>query len=688
LNKTVTQNNAAISSSYDYIIVGAGAACLHLLVQWETEPFFSDKKILVLDPEMKRNNDRTWCFWSSPEDSCYRNYAPELEATWKRIKMGSREEILPSLGYHCLTGKKAYEKMNVLIEKNPNIERLYLYVEDWLESAEGVQVSAQGKVFHCNHLFTTALTHKQIELLRKKDMLKQSFYGWWIEAELPEARRETAILMDFDIPQENQCQFIYFLPFPQGRALIEVTRFGSVPLDPAQAESFIKQWLITHNITHWKLEEVEMGSIPMSVDLGLLTQSSNRVTSIGTSGGVIKPSTGYGFHRMQRHAEEITQKILASQSPSIRTQQPNRFKFYDRILLNLLLKKPWEGKRIFHSLFRSIPNETTLNFLEEKTHFKEEISILSSLPFGLFAKSFVQVYLLRYPFLRPPSIFSMVILMLTSSLLLGYSVAPEFFENLGLGLLIAGLIFPGIPHGAVDHLLGSKALNHWKKWLGFVMGYLLIMAGVIVLWMAAPVLGLIGFLLYSAWHFGQTDMQQVGILSGRLNLIQGYGVLAFLLGTHADETQFILQLMLSQPHFTIPDAISMTMSLTGLLALGIPAFYISGKKASEWILLVLSMILASQLPLLLAFGIYFIGIHSVRSWLHLQKGLSFSFGRLVLHSMPFSLGAFFVGGLLYWVLRILNLPFDQWIPYLFLFLAAISAPHIFYMHTFYASKKI
>ena len=48
---------------YNYIITGAGCAGLSLLMRMMEDPFFSDKKILVIDREFKNKNDRTWCFW-------------------------------------------------------------------------------------------------------------------------------------------------------------------------------------------------------------------------------------------------------------------------------------------------------------------------------------------------------------------------------------------------------------------------------------------------------------------------------------------------------------------------------------------------------------------------------------------------------------------------------------------------
>ena len=49
---------------YDYIIVGGGAAGLSLAYHLAQEPRLADKKVLIIEPEAKTQNDRTWSFWA------------------------------------------------------------------------------------------------------------------------------------------------------------------------------------------------------------------------------------------------------------------------------------------------------------------------------------------------------------------------------------------------------------------------------------------------------------------------------------------------------------------------------------------------------------------------------------------------------------------------------------------------
>ena len=57
---------------YDYVIIGAGAAGLHIALAMCDESWFADKKILILDRDNKNNNDKTWCYWEKGEGKCFK----------------------------------------------------------------------------------------------------------------------------------------------------------------------------------------------------------------------------------------------------------------------------------------------------------------------------------------------------------------------------------------------------------------------------------------------------------------------------------------------------------------------------------------------------------------------------------------------------------------------------------------
>jgi len=54
-------------TSFDFIICGGGASGLLLLDALRKDSFFDDYRILLLEKEIKNSNDRTWCFWETPQ---------------------------------------------------------------------------------------------------------------------------------------------------------------------------------------------------------------------------------------------------------------------------------------------------------------------------------------------------------------------------------------------------------------------------------------------------------------------------------------------------------------------------------------------------------------------------------------------------------------------------------------------
>jgi hypothetical protein len=100
--------------------------------------------------------------------------------------------------------------------------------------------------------------------------------------------------------------------------------------------------------------------------------------------------------------------------------------------------------------------------------------------------------------------------------------------------------------------------------------------------------------------------------------------------------------------------------------------------------------LENQLPLLFAFGLYFIGQHSITSWQHISTHLKLKHQKIWLQALPFHAGA--------WLILLLFLYFypsndsftstdkRQW-GIFFIFIACISLPHVISMQSVYSKKK-
>jgi hypothetical protein len=120
--------------------------------------------------------------------------------------------------------------------------------------------------------------------------------------------------------------------------------------------------------------------------------------------------------------------------------------------------------------------------------------------------------------------------------------------------------------------------------------------------------------------------------------------------------------------------------LIGNLLLILPSVYAISKRHVEWLMILLFLFLSNYESLLLTFGLYFIFQHSRIGWTHLKSKLKNSNSEMFMEALPFNLGAIFLYIISIYVFK-LNV--EECLAYFFIFLSAISFPHVLCMHVFY-----
>ena len=100
--------------------------------------------------------------------------------------------------------------------------------------------------------------------------------------------------------QQKSTQFIYILPY-QHTGLVELTRFGKILIQREEAKKILDEYILQQYGEYIVLDD-EQGVIPMS---SLLLKKVKKIkwVNIGTRGGSVKPSTGYAFKNMRKHAK-------------------------------------------------------------------------------------------------------------------------------------------------------------------------------------------------------------------------------------------------------------------------------------------------------------------------------------------------------------------------------------------------
>ena len=500
----------------------------------------------------------------------------------------------------------------------------------------------------------------------------QSFFGWRIKTEEPQFEIETFTMMDFSVDQSNATQFVYVLPFSPTHALIELTRFGTIPIDHAYAQEQLKEYCREKQFSSYVIDTEEQGIIPMSSCTLQEENKSQALFRTGSGAGKVKPSTGYAFKEMARDAIHIVESVHTQDFKHRAIHRSGRFAFYDRLLLKILESYPHRGKEIFERLFHHVHGTRVLKFLEEKTSFIEDISIFMALPKVLFMKYAIKDIV--------ANLTGNAIELLPLSISLIFLVC-EYVELSLLNwiVLAIGMIVIGIPHGAMDHVLTIPDRSIRSLAL-FILGYIAKGIIMLVIWIMSPLIGLIIFLLYSMWHFGQAEYEQENVHNPWLIFLRGFSVLSFILATHIPETNTIIN-ALSIP--SIPDTAGLlTSSLLSESSIVLLLMTVFLQPRKSTILSTASLLMGIYLPLLQAFGVYFVFHHSFLGWNHLKKGLKKSNIQLWKASAPFSLGAFAILGLFFFSG---DLAINELAPLFFVFLSCLSFPHVLEMHTFYGS---
>jgi lycopene beta-cyclase len=377
-------------TEFDYIITGAGASGLSLLVHLIKSCQFSHKKILLLEKSPKINNDRTWCFWETEsgifEDIVYRRW----EKLWF-YGNGSHAELndISPYQYKLIRGIDYYHYCFELIKTSTNITVQYGDVQNIVSDKSGTYVLFNNEKIYCEYIFNSILFNPPV-LKKKEYYLLQHFKGWIIKTVEPVFDPEEAVLMDFRVPQDNGTTFVYVMPFSANEALVEYTLFSDKILSAEEYDMGLKNYIGHYLYTdEYEVVSEEFGVIPMT-NHHFPSQIKN-IINIGTAGGNTKASSGYTFQFIQKNSRQITEALIKTGKPYInRSFIKKRFDLYDATLLNILHYNKLSGSDIFTTLMKNNSMSQVFKFLDNETSITEELLLIRHLPWRTFMNAALQ----------------------------------------------------------------------------------------------------------------------------------------------------------------------------------------------------------------------------------------------------------------------------------------------------------
>ncbi|MFI2741862.1 lycopene cyclase family protein [Zhouia sp. PK063] len=369
---------------FDYIITGGGAAGLLLAYNLAKDSFFKNKTILIIEKEDKNSNDRTWCFW----EKGIGEFDHLLTKTWDtavfKSKNFKKSLALQPYQYKMLRSANLYIFIKEELSKHAHISFLKDDVITIKNGKNKTIITTQAHTFTATFCFNSIIFKDVAKQLKSFPGLQQHFKGWFIKTTETTFNENEVIFMDFDISQHHNTRFMYVLPIAKHEALIEYTLFSKKVLPSEEYEQAILNYLQEKNITNFSIEETETGNIPMSM-FNFSKYNSANVIQIGTAGGWTKPSSGYTFKNILRNTDELV-KSLKKGKPTPIIQQ-KKYRFYDSMLLKVLLANNGLGSKIFTDLFKKNKPEMIFSFLDETSSFAEDLKIISSLPKLPFLKA-------------------------------------------------------------------------------------------------------------------------------------------------------------------------------------------------------------------------------------------------------------------------------------------------------------
>ena len=371
---------------YDYIFAGVGLASLMVLHEMMEADVLKNKRILLLEPDAKNQNDRTWCFWEKGVGEWDAVVAKE----WSSGFFINNEKEIECFGegmkYKMIESSLFYRKVLSELNKCSEVVWKNVRMKGYSEGESFVTVTTDSETYGANFLFNSVLDLSQLQDNKRCPLLLQHFQGWFVKTDVPCFDANRAAFMDFSVPQNGNTRFMYVLPVSETEALIEYTLFSAELLQEKEYENAIADYLKQKGIIDYTITRKEKGIIPMTA-YPFWKKNSKRVLNIGSAGGWTKASTGYTFKNSVKQSKKVVAYLKKGLNDFTHFYKPNRFAFYDSLFVEVLFRQNHLGYLLFSGMFSTVQPETVFRFLDEKTTIKEDVKVVLSCPKLPFIKA-------------------------------------------------------------------------------------------------------------------------------------------------------------------------------------------------------------------------------------------------------------------------------------------------------------
>lgn len=370
---------------FDFIIAGGGCAGLSLAHRLLDSPL-RERSILVIDRDDKDQNDRTWAFWTDRPD----RFETIVHRKWDRLRfVGMDRECTVPLGdwqYVMIRGDDFYRHLRASLAAHPNVTWLKAPIRRIVDGEDGAIVHTgdpdEPGAYLGGFVFDSIFSILDFKPDSRCRYLQQHFKGWFIETPSDCLDPDRATLFDFRTPQQQEMRFFYCLPTTPRTALVEYVGLSHADFDELLA-GYVQRAL---GVSEHRVVSDEIGITPLT-DHPFPRRAGRRIMAVGIPGGLVKPTTGYAYTRIQQDSAAIVRSLVAHGHPFDVPDSPLLYRWLDSVMLEVMRAEPEQLAPAFEAMFVRNPGPRVCRFLDERATPADIVRLVAALPFGPFLRA-------------------------------------------------------------------------------------------------------------------------------------------------------------------------------------------------------------------------------------------------------------------------------------------------------------
>ena len=364
-----------MNEKFDIVCIGGGLSSLLFLNYLKN--IYPEKKIIILEKNKNTRADQTLCAWVGSEiPNIEAMHAIKPKKEWKKIKIESTtDQFILNIEPYRYVAYESKTLLATLIKKlGKNIKYQSNFDVKKVTRGDLFQtISKDGNIIQSEFVIDSRPLVNKISF-KNKENLFQAFIGEEIKVNNDLFDENEVTLMNFK--ENNEAiEFTYILPFTKREALIETTFFTR----KVNWQSIRK----SHGITmkkygRYKKLRSEKAILPMGIICNIMNEG---ILKIGTSSGMIRPSTGYSMQRVIHWIKSLEKQSAGEfKTQDYFYKSPTILDWMDKIFLRACYYDPKIGPRLFLSFFKTGNIGSVIRFMSDQPSLGDIFRIIWAFP--------------------------------------------------------------------------------------------------------------------------------------------------------------------------------------------------------------------------------------------------------------------------------------------------------------------